>query len=100
MENKFVRSAIDILGIVWKDINTMPDKDEEGFIIVAKFNDAGSIVDFSEDYVYCKELCSCIVFNGGSGKYINDPTHYISKRKFKELLQLIPKENKSGGIEI
>ena len=97
MENKFVRSAIDILGIVWKDINTMPNKDEEGFIIVAKFDDTGNIVDFSEDYVY---LCNSIMFNGGSGKYINDPTHYISKRKFKELLQLIPRENKSGGIEI
>ena len=97
MDSKFIKSVIEELGTVWKDIDTTPE--EEGFVVVARFNDAGNLVDISENYVYIKALSSEIIYNGG-GRSIIDPTHYISRKELKRLLQLIPREDKSGGIII
>ena len=92
-----IKAAIDINDVFWCDIDTEPE--EEGFYIVARFDKYGNMVEFSDNYVYVKEMGSNrVMYNGGSGVYVNEATHYMSKRKFKQLLSFLPKKNKEGEL--
>lgn len=92
-----IKAAIDINDVFWCDIDTEPE--EEGFYIVARFDGYGKLIEFSDNYVYVKEMGSNrVMYNGGSGVYVKGATHYISKRKFMQLLSFLPKKNKEGEL--
>lgn len=92
-----IKAVIDINDVFWCDIDTEPE--EEGFYIVARFDEYGNMIEISDNYVYVKEMGSNrVMYNGGNGVYVNEATHYMSKRKFRQLLSFLPKKNKEGEL--
>ena len=87
------------LDIKWRNAKTEKPT-EIGFYIVAIFGEDGELKEFSTDYISGFRGRAELEYNG-SGRHLTDyPTHFISFSEFKQLLSLIPRENKNGDLEI
>lgn len=87
--------------IVWKSVDIPPA--EEGFYVVAIFDETGKLVEHSgeHDWISFKEYCGGRLSpNGEYCRLHGQPTHYMRRQDFEILLAMIPKVNKNGEIII
>ena len=91
-----LKTSSENLDLVWKSIDIPPK--EEGFYVVARFDECGNLKEYSDGYVYIEKFQGEIIYNGGSAPYVDRPTHYMLKRDFKEILSMIPKEDVNGEL--
>lgn len=91
-----LKAGSDAFDLVWKSIDIPPE--EEGFYVVAKFDECGNLKEYSDGYVYVEDFGKVILYNGGSAPYVDCPTHYMLKKDFKMILSLVPRKDNDGGL--
>jgi len=85
------------LDICWKSIKTPPT--EEGFYVVAVFNEGGILKKFDTDWVYIKRFGG-LICNSSYNMMREEPTHWMSREDFRLLLGAAPKKDENGDIVI
>lgn len=101
--SKLITSYIDALEnqgskILWRRVDDLPER--EGFVVVARFDDFGKLVDWSDDYVYVKEYRRIICNSMYDSKLHGDITHYMMRDDFLKFLGVAPREDNNGDIVI
>ena len=79
----------------WENINVKPTI--EGLYVVARF-EGDKMIEFSTNYIYLKEMGSTLFPNTPGTGLEKEPTHYMTYKDYRMMLEALPKKTLENGI--